>query len=58
MKYFEEMNPLRREIVILKAVLGSSYIEGMKDAAGPLEKELEELEEEYRKKVGLKLAVG
>ncbi|ACL05764.1 hypothetical protein [Desulfatibacillum aliphaticivorans] len=54
MKFFENMDPIEREIMILKAVLGSVSLEGMKRAAEECESEIAKLEAKRHFKSTLK----
>ncbi|MBI9047717.1 MAG: hypothetical protein JEZ06_24750 [Anaerolineaceae bacterium] len=51
MKFFENMDPLEREIMILEAVQGSVSIEGMKRAAKECQREISKLRAEQKKRI-------
>ena len=49
MEFFEKMDPIEREIMILEAVQGSVAVEGMQKAAQECQAEILRLREKQRK---------
>ena len=49
MEFFEEMDPIEREIMILEAVQGSVSVEGMEKAAQECQAEILKLREKQDK---------
>jgi len=49
MEFFEEMDPIEREIMILEAVQGSVAVEGMEKAAQECQTEILKLREKQDK---------
>jgi len=50
MKFYKQKNPVARKIMLLKAVCGSTVIEGMEKAAQECREELFKLQEKHRQK--------
>ncbi len=50
MKFYKQKNPVERKIMLLKAVCGSTVIEGMEKAAHECREELFKLQEKHQQK--------
>ena len=51
MKFYEQKDPIERKIMLLKAVCGSTLIEGMEKAAHECREEIFKLQEKHQQKV-------
>lgn len=50
MKFYKKKNPIERKIMLLKAVCGSTVIEGMEKAAHECREELFKLQAKHQQK--------
>jgi len=50
MKFYKQKNPIERKIMLLKAVCGSTVIEGMEKAAHECREELFKLQKKHQQK--------